>query len=80
MVSGLGFLSDAPLIAAQAHTRRLYLVQRGNREQCYCKEIHIHAHFVEHAFLLGLTIYVCLILQPYMLSKRMTTFRVLIVT
>ena len=32
----IGFLSDSPLIAAQAHTHRLYLVQRGNREQCYC--------------------------------------------
>ena len=31
----LGFLSDWPLSAAQAHTRRLYLVQRGNREQSY---------------------------------------------
>ena len=31
----LGFLSDWPLIAAQAHTRRLYLVQLGNRELCY---------------------------------------------
>ena len=39
----LGFLSDSPLIVAQAHTRHLYLVQRGNRGQCYwamgvCKE------------------------------------------
>ena len=31
----LGFLSDQALIAAQAHTRGLYLVQRGNREQRY---------------------------------------------
>ena len=30
-----GFLSDWALIAAQAHTRGLYLVQRGNREQRY---------------------------------------------
>ena len=29
----LGFLSDWPLIAAQAHMRHLYLVQRGNHEQ-----------------------------------------------
>ena len=33
---GLGFLSDQALIAAQAHARGLYLVQRGNREQRYC--------------------------------------------
>ena len=26
-------LSDSALIAAQAHTRRLYLVQRGNRDK-----------------------------------------------
>ena len=31
----LGFLSDLALIAAQAHMRGLYLVQRGNREQRY---------------------------------------------
>ena len=31
----LGFLSDQALIAAHAHTRGLYLVQRGNREQRY---------------------------------------------
>ena len=31
----LGFLSDQALIATQAHTRSLYLVQRGNREQRY---------------------------------------------
>ena len=28
-------LSDSALIAAQAHTRRLYLVQRGNRDKRY---------------------------------------------
>ena len=28
-------LSDAALIAAHAHTRRLYLVQRGNRDKRY---------------------------------------------
>ena len=28
-------VSDSPLIAAQAHTRRIYLVQWGNREQRY---------------------------------------------
>ena len=31
----LGLLSDQALIAAQAHTDILYLVQRGNREQPY---------------------------------------------
>ena len=30
-------LSDSALIAAQAHTRRLYLVQRGNRDKRYCR-------------------------------------------
>ena len=34
----LGFLSDSPLIVAQAHTRRQYLVQLDNREQCYTSE------------------------------------------
>ena len=35
----LGFLSDQALIAAQAHTRGLYLVQRGNREQRYSRAL-----------------------------------------
>ena len=43
----LGLLSDSPLIAAQAHMRRLYLVQRGNREQCYIHKAYIIQLYVE---------------------------------
>ena len=31
-------LSDSALIVAQAHTRRLYLVQRGNRDKRYSQD------------------------------------------
>ena len=33
-------LSDSALIAAQAHTRCLYLVQRGNRDKRYWCGVH----------------------------------------
>ena len=43
-----------------------------------CNIFHINAHYVEHVFYL--TIYLCLIPQPHMLSKRIAAFIVLIVT
>ena len=39
----MAILLNLNLIAAQAHTRRLYLVQRGNRKLCYSASVgHIY--------------------------------------
>ena len=45
----LEFLSDQALIAAQAHTRGLYSVQRGNREQRYCQSFQVATVWFEPA-------------------------------
>ena len=48
-------LSDAALIAAQAHTRRLYLVQRGNCDKRYCGVVR-QTHFSSSQFCHGLNL------------------------